>query len=674
MSPVLLISYSGALGGAERVLIEFATALEGDLCLACPEGPLAVQARMRAIRVLPLRNRPLDLRARLSDRIAAGWRLACYRREVRALVRDLDPALVIGTGMRSALALLLPRPPRGAPPIVFAHHDMLPGPLIGSLVRAATRRAALVIVPSRAVALDLGPRVPALVVNPGIEPERFADDAEPQQPPVVLLLGALVGWKRPQLALEAIALVRRRMPDVRLRLVGAPLGSDGDRLVAELLERAAKPDLAGAVELVGAVADPVPELARASCLLHCAPREPFGMVVIEALAAGRPVIAPASAGPQEIVDDGCGILYPPGDAGAAARAVLRVLEEPGLAAAMGAAGRARAADRFGLEQARERFVAAIAPLTGGRHDGVRPARAGTDAVALVTVTHNSAAELEALLASVSRHLPGARVVVVDCASRDGTVAVARSGRDRVRVDVIALAENVGFGAACNAGVRTVTEPVVALVNPDVELLDDSLLVLADEVRRRERLLAPLVLSPDGSRQDTVHPLPASPPELVSAVVPPLAVPGRLGAALAPWRSTSARRVGWAVGCALVARTETLLALGPFDERTFLYGEDLELGLRAHCAGIETWFWPRARVLHVGAHSTGKAFSSEPFELLARARHDAVARGLGPRRARIDDRVQAATFASRILLKRALGRDTGREQRQLAAVRSVPRGP
>lgn len=654
MSPALMISYSGSMGGAERVLIDFAAALEGRPWLACPEGPLADAARAADIHVWPLPQRSAALRG---DRLRAVTRLAAHRRELRALVRDLDPELVIVNGTRSALALLPRRTPRDTPPVVFMAHDMLPGPLVGAQVRAAARRAALVVVPSRAVAFDLGPRVPAVVVPPGVDLDRFDPTAQPAEPPVVLVLGAIVGWKQPQLALEVLAIVRRQRPNVRLRIVGAPIDAAGERLLAELRERAMRPDLAGAVEFPGAVADAAGELARASCLLHCAPREPFGMVVVEALAAGRPVVAPAAAGPQEILDES-GLLYPPGDAAAAARAVLRALGEPDLRAA----ARVVADERFELGAARERFASVVAPLVARR-----PPRPPSP-LALVTVTHNSALQLGALLRSAERHLPGVRVIVVDNASADDSVALARAAANAT---VIALDTNRGFGAASNEGLRAVDGPVSALVNPDVELLDDSLLELAAEAEHADRLLAPLVLSADGSRQDTVHALPASPPEVVSALLPPRALPGRLGTWLAPWRSRRPLAVGWAVGCALIGRTETLRSLGPFDERTFLYGEDLELGLRARAAGVRTWFWPSARVLHTGGHSTSLAYPEEPFELLARARHDAVERGLGERRARFDDRLQALTFRSRIALKSVLRIDAERERRQLAAVRRRP---
>jgi N-acetylglucosaminyl-diphospho-decaprenol L-rhamnosyltransferase len=294
-----------------------------------------------------------------------------------------------------------------------------------------------------------------------------------------------------------------------------------------------------------------------------------------------------------------------------------------------------------------------------------------DAFALVTVTHNSQADLPALLRSVARHLPGVRTVVVDCASSDDTVAVARGRPDVV---VVALSENVGFGRANNRGLAEVSEPVVVLVNPDVELLDGSLRALAAQAARHgDRLLAPLVLYPDGSRQDTVHPMPASAADAVRTLVPPALVPGRGGRWLAPWRSAQPRRVGWAVGCALAARTDLLRRLGPFDESIFLYGEDMELGLRAAAGGIETWFWPAARVCHRRSHSAVVAFGGEPFARLARARHDVVRRRLGPGRAALDDALQAVTFVSRIAAKRVLGRPAGRELEQLRALRGARRG-
>jgi glycosyltransferase involved in cell wall biosynthesis/GT2 family glycosyltransferase len=685
---VLFTSYSGALGGAERLLIDWATALELEACLACPDGALADAARARGLRVISLHGHSLDLRASPRDRLLSVSRLARHARELRRLVRTLDPELVVAWGMRSGLACLLGPAwsgrlgsSSGRPAIVFHHNDLLPGPVIARLVRSAAARAELVTVPSQAVAEDLDPagrlgdRLE--IVHPGVDLDRFEPASPPAQPPEVVVLGALVPWKRVDLALDACALARRHHPELRLRLVGGPLDNAEDRVIDALRARAAQPDLAGAVEFAGQVPDSAPELARATCLLHCAEREPFGIAVLEALAAGRPAVVPASAGPAEIVDDSCALLYPPGDAVAAGAALTRLLSDPELAARMGAAGRSRAREQFDETDSRRRWAEAVtrvlaagAEVTARARPSGAASRPAQAAVEIVTVTHNSASVIGGLLASVERHLPGVSVVVVDSASSDETVAIARRfGSARV----VALDQNVGFGRACNRGLAEIRAPVTALLNPDVELLDDSLLLLCEEAARRERderLLAPLVLSDDGSRQDSVHPAPGSPAELGRALLPFTHLPLALAAPLAPWRAHAPRRVGWAVGCALVGRTETLGRLGPFDERIFLYGEDLDLGLRAAEAGIETWFWPSARVLHHGAHATRAAFDGEPFELLASGRRDVVERRLGRRRGAVDDAAQALTFGTRIVAKAALGRPAARERHQLAALRAA----
>jgi glycosyltransferase involved in cell wall biosynthesis/GT2 family glycosyltransferase len=668
---VLFTSYSGALGGAERLMIEWAGALGKDVCIACPEGQLALLARQRGLRVFPLTEHSLDRRASLRDRALAVRRLRTHARELRALVDGLEPELLIAWGMRSAIAWFLLGPRPGGPPVVFHHNDFLPGRAIGRAVRAAATRADLVTVPSRAVAEDLDPsgrlgdRV--VVVHPGVDPDRFDPAVAPGRLLEIAVLGALVPWKRPDLALEVAALARRRLPQVRLRLIGAPLEGAADRVSAALRARAAEPDLAGAVEFAGSVADVAPELARASCVLHCAEREPFGLAVLEALAAGRPAVVPAAGGPAEIVDDSCAIEYPPGDAAVAADAVVRVVSDPELAARMGAAGRVRARAQFDAAQSRASWAEAVGRVRSGAH-GTSPG----PSFEIVTVTHNSEGVIGGLLESVERHLPGVRVLIVDCASSDGTLAAAR--RSPV-ARLIALDQNVGFGRASNRGVAEVEAAVTALLNPDVELLDGSLLALAAEAVRRaapERLLAPLVFGGDGSRQDSVQPAPGSAGSLAGSLLPFTRLTARVAAPMAPWRASSPRRVGWAVGCALLARTETLRRLGPFDERIFLYGEDLELGLRADDAGIETWFWPAARVLHHGAHATSAAFGEEPAELLARARRAAIALRRGRGVVALDDAAQALTFASRIIGKRVLGRPAARERRQLAALRRARR--
>jgi N-acetylglucosaminyl-diphospho-decaprenol L-rhamnosyltransferase len=344
---------------------------------------------------------------------------------------------------------------------------------------------------------------------------------------------------------------------------------------------------------------------------------------------------------------------------------------------MSAAARARAEERLDIDETRRRYGDLIEELARAGTPVRRlpvsgaPNRRGAG-LALLTVTHDSEPQLEALLDSVARHLPAAEVIVVDSGSSDGGLALARRWRDGA-ARVLGLADNVGFGRAVNRGLELVSAPVAAVLNPDVELPDASLAAAAREaLEPADRLIAPLVLRPDGQRQDSAQREPGDPLLLVHAFLPGAGLPRRLAAAVEPWRAPVPRRVGWAVGCCLVARTELLRRLGPFDPRVFLYGEDLDLGLRAADAGVESWFWPAARVVHHGAHSTAAAFGGEPLGLLARRRREVVRERRGPARARVDDLLQLMTFADRLALKRLAGRSAMRERAQLDTLRRLRR--
>ena len=357
------MSYSSVFGGAERILVDQAQALPQGAALACPEGDLATHARNAGIRVVTLSSRRAELRASVRDRLAYPARIAALGREVHHAVADLEPRSVVGWSMRGQLvAVAALAGTRTAPPLVFCQNDLLPSRGVGAAVRAAASRAQRVVALSAAIAENLDPsgRLSIEVIHPGVDLERFVPCPLPEGPPRALVLGAIVGWKRPDLALEAAALARRRLPDLTLRLAGAPLGHAGRELAGSLQRRAGAPDLAGCASLQGQVGDVPRAFAQATCLLHCAEREPFGVALTEALACGRPVAAPRSGGPLEILDESCGVMYEPGHAHDAARALAEVVGDAG---SMSAPARARAERLFDRRVSRERFRAVIEALT-----------------------------------------------------------------------------------------------------------------------------------------------------------------------------------------------------------------------------------------------------------------------------------------------------------------------
>jgi N-acetylglucosaminyl-diphospho-decaprenol L-rhamnosyltransferase len=290
------------------------------------------------------------------------------------------------------------------------------------------------------------------------------------------------------------------------------------------------------------------------------------------------------------------------------------------------------------------------------------------AFALVTVIHDSADHLERLLASVERCLrPRPRVVVVDSGSGDGGAEVAHTSG----AEVVTLDGNRGFGAGCNAALHRVTEPVTALVNPDVELLDDGLARLVDEAVATDALLAPRLLNADGSVQDSAHPTPGTLEALIPAAVPRFLLPGPLRRRYEPWRSLRPRPVGWAVAACIVARTDLLRRLGPFDPNVFLFYEDMDLCLRAADAGVPTLLRPDVALRHYGGASVERSLRGRDAEMRARRRREVMA-GRGRFALALDDAAQAVTFGSRAAGRKLLRRGGAYEREQLRALRAARR--
>lgn len=271
------------------------------------------------------------------------------------------------------------------------------------------------------------------------------------------------------------------------------------------------------------------------------------------------------------------------------------------------------------------------------------------------VTWNSADELPGLLSSLDVHLRGDyEVVLVDNGSEDESVAVADAWGGPRRV--LELGENRGFGPACNVGVREARHEVVVLLNPDARLPDPSLENLAELARVTGALCGPELVNADGSRQPSASALPGGWEVALDGLFPAALMPRPLRLRCEPWRARSRTEVGWLTGACIAAARAVLLELGPFDENLELYGEDLDLGLRARRAGVPSLYAPEvARVIHLGERSTGRRLGERRAERKLASRRQVVARQLGGRRERLDFAGQAAFHLTRFLAKRLLAR-------------------
>lgn len=161
------------------------------------------------------------------------------------------------------------------------------------------------------------------------------------------IVGMLVPWKGHKVFLEASAIVARRMPDVRAVIVGETVIST-DGYGTELLQIAEGLGLDGKVFFSGFCTDTDEIYAALDLVVHASVKpEPFGRVLVEAMAHGKPVIATRGGGPNEIVLHGqTGFLVPPGSPDALAEAIINILRNPELRTALGKAGHDRATEHF----------------------------------------------------------------------------------------------------------------------------------------------------------------------------------------------------------------------------------------------------------------------------------------------------------------------------------------
>jgi len=170
--------------------------------------------------------------------------------------------------------------------------------------------------------------------------------------------------------IHALALVKEKVPHVRCMIVGE---TPRKRFLQRLLQLAERLSVRDRLTLAGVQEDVAPFLRAMDLFVLPSHTEGLPITILEAMAAGRPVIATSVGGIPEVVRDGeTGLLVPERDPRRLADAVLRLLETPGLAKAMGEAGRKRIEEAFTLEREARQTSLLYGQLLGARSaDAIR---------------------------------------------------------------------------------------------------------------------------------------------------------------------------------------------------------------------------------------------------------------------------------------------------------------
>lgn len=355
---VVYIDHTARLSGAELALWRLIHALgdtvEAHVILG-EDGPLVPRLRDAgaSVEVVPLGTRARDLaREHVTlTRLPAAGALGAARWSARLLgrLRALRPDLVHTYSLKSGVAVACAARVARVPVVWHVNDrvadDYLPAPAVRLVRRLLGLLPAAVIANSETTRATLGSlrrpivRVIGCVVTPSPSAH---DPSEPMRR--VGIVGRLAPWKGQDVFLEAFS---RAFPDggMTAAIVGAPLFGE-DAYERSLHELAARLGIGRRVEFRGFRDDVDAELARLGALVHASViPEPFGQVVVEGMAAGVPVIASASGGPEELVTDGIdGLLVPVRDADALADALRRLETDPELRIRLAEGGRRRARD------------------------------------------------------------------------------------------------------------------------------------------------------------------------------------------------------------------------------------------------------------------------------------------------------------------------------------------
>jgi glycosyltransferase involved in cell wall biosynthesis len=188
------------------------------------------------------------------------------------------------------------------------------------------------------------PKTPVVLVPGGITTEDATTVRNHREADAVVLgiVGRLQRWKRVELALRAFKLVLATVPRAQLRVLGAAAPGLEEDYPDELRAEAQALGISRHVEFVESMGGGFAAIGELDVLVHCAEMEPFGLVPLEAMVQGIPVVVPDEGGPRETVRQGIdGFRVDPTDSKALAEAIVTLATDPARRTEMGTAGRQR---------------------------------------------------------------------------------------------------------------------------------------------------------------------------------------------------------------------------------------------------------------------------------------------------------------------------------------------
>ncbi len=221
-------------------------------------------------------------------------------------------------------------------------------------------------------------------------------------------------------------------------------------------------------------------------------------------------------------------------------------------------------------------------------------------LSIVTVTYNSAKFIKEHLDSLIKNLPPkSEIIIVDNNSADETVSIIEKYKS---VRLIKSSENVGFSKGNNKGAKAAKGEYLFFLNPDIKTLNNSVQKLMDYANLTDNvgIVAPQLIKENGGVQASVTNL----PNLKNLFLEYLFNKKNVFSEYAP-TGNEATKVEAVYGAAMLIKKELFLKIGGFDERYFLFYEDLDLCRKVRKLGYKVIYFPQAKFIHLVGASMGK---------------------------------------------------------------------
>ncbi len=222
-------------------------------------------------------------------------------------------------------------------------------------------------------------------------------------------------------------------------------------------------------------------------------------------------------------------------------------------------------------------------------------------ITVVVLTYNSEEVVGRCLEALRQGGARASVVVIDNASRDRSVEVARAACPEA--EIIQTGRNLGY-TANNIGLQRARTSYALILNPDVELRPGALRALLDfaNAHPRAALVGCRLLNPDGTLQHSCFRFPSLTQALVG-FFPILPLDSERNGRYPPGAYERPHPVEHLLGACLLVRLEAVREVGLLDPRFFMYFEETDWCYRFRAAGWQVWYTPDATGVHQGGHST-----------------------------------------------------------------------